>query len=595
MWDSFWKDRGTPWEYDAGPDPTGAALQLIAETPNYRGIGLRWSGKEEFRWHFGPMFYRGRINGGARVLVVGQEGAQDESLSHRSFTGGTGGRMQHFLHHLGITHSYLFANTFVYPIFGQYDAGLRPLAQDMRSPIVKHRNALFDHVVSATSLRLVVAVGAAAKESVATWIHAHGGTADPDKLHLAQASAITPGLRAVGVMHPGGAGKGGAVSAIIASFKAAAANVATWAASDSGWLPIDSGGTRGAADAYKYGADPIPFADFPYGKPWRLGFQSTSSNRRDGQHAIQIFSKGGKYNNTGSTVSYSSLGPGSQDGYLGEPGDLAYEPPKVHPREFDAGPGASFAKLLQGGESGFPWPDFEALGLTAAHPSFGFGPGYRGRTTNVSLLVLADQASDDDLFLARAFTGEAGQRLQGLLGAAGIRQRYLVLRTLPVDMLSSPSSAVTATVDHASVRALLREAIKRAAPQAVLAIGPQASRVAAAVAPSGAPVVVAKAHGAPGWLADWQRAHGDLKALTFTRDGTAKASWDGQGSEIPRDDLPFGTLRWEGTSGDRAERGRVHGTPSPDYLKIVMPGWASSLDAAPLTPAERAAVDSLKS
>ena len=41
MWDSFWKDRGSPWEYDAGPDPTGTALQLFAETPNYRGIGLR--------------------------------------------------------------------------------------------------------------------------------------------------------------------------------------------------------------------------------------------------------------------------------------------------------------------------------------------------------------------------------------------------------------------------------------------------------------------------------------------------------------------------------------------------------------------------
>ena len=34
--------------------------------------------------------------------------------------------MQHVLTHLGITHSYLFMNTFVYPIFGQYDAGLRP-------------------------------------------------------------------------------------------------------------------------------------------------------------------------------------------------------------------------------------------------------------------------------------------------------------------------------------------------------------------------------------------------------------------------------------------------------------------------------------
>ena len=64
--------------------------------------------------------------------------------------------------------------------------------------------------------------------------------------------------------------------------------------------------------------------------------------------------------------------------------------------------------------------------------------------------------------------------------------------------------------------------------------------------------------------------------------------------EVPRQDLPFGTLRWQGTSGDRAHRGRVGGNPSRDYLKIVMPGWAAATHAAPLTAAERAAVDSLK-
>ena len=593
MWDTFWKDRGAPWEHDPGPTPGGVALQLFAETPNYRGIGLRWSGKEEFRWHFGPMFYRGRINGGAHVLVVGQEGAQDESLSHRSFTGGTGGRMQHLLRHLGVTHSYLFLNTFVYPIFGQYDAGLRPLAQDHRSPIVQHRHALFDHVATANPLRLVVAVGAAAKESLATWIRAHGGTAEPDHLELAQAGAVLPGLRAVGVVHPGGAGKGGSVAAIIASFKAAAAHVGAWSLSDPGWLPVDPGATRSPADSFKYGASPVPFADLPYGMPWRLGFGSTSSNRRDGQTAIQLFSKAGKYNNTGVTLAYPSLGPGPQTGYAGEPGDLPYEPPRVHPTGFDPGPSASFARLLQGGEAGLPWPDFTALGLSA-HPSFGFGPGYRGRATDVSVLVLADQASDDDLLLGRALCGEAGQRLQSLLAAAGVRRRYLVLRTLPVDMLAAAPAAVTAAVDHAAVRAVLREAMARVAPQAVLAMGAHAGRIATAVAPGGVPVVTAKAFGTAGWQADWQRAHHDLAALAFTRDGPAHTSWDGGTLEILRDDLAFGTLRWQGTSGDRAARATAHGAPSPDYVKIVMPTWASGSHATPLSPTQQAAVDSMK-
>ena len=91
------------------------------------------------------MFYRGRLGvGDVKVMVVGQEGAQDESLAHRSFAGGTGARMQHFLNHLGITESYLFLNTFCYPIFGQYGNHLRWLAQDPGSPIAAHRNELFE-------------------------------------------------------------------------------------------------------------------------------------------------------------------------------------------------------------------------------------------------------------------------------------------------------------------------------------------------------------------------------------------------------------------------------------------------------------------
>ena len=88
------------------------------------------------------MFFRGRLDGSARVLVVGQEGAQDESLSHRSFTGGTGARMQYLLRFLGFDRFYLFLNSFVYPIFGQYTQDLRPLAQDPRSPIAVHRNRI---------------------------------------------------------------------------------------------------------------------------------------------------------------------------------------------------------------------------------------------------------------------------------------------------------------------------------------------------------------------------------------------------------------------------------------------------------------------
>jgi len=60
------------------------------------------------------------INQHLNNYLIGQEGAQDENVSNRSFTGSTGTRMQKFLNYLGVDKSYLFMNTFVYTITGQY-------------------------------------------------------------------------------------------------------------------------------------------------------------------------------------------------------------------------------------------------------------------------------------------------------------------------------------------------------------------------------------------------------------------------------------------------------------------------------------------
>ena len=436
MRNDYWDERGAPWEYDPGPPKNRSWARLFAKTPNYRALGKAVTGREEFRWHFGPMFYRGRLGDNqVKVLIVGQEGAQDESLSHRSFTGGTGGRMQNLLNHLGICRSYLFMNTFVYPIFGQYDGDNAVLAQHPESPIRIHREEIFDYVVARNDdLHLVIAVGSAAKESVASWIRSNGGTADPSKLHLAETSVIAPKLRAVGVLHPGGASKGGAVTRIRKSFIDAIKQVERWAAADQGWLPVDPDGVRAPAGDYKYTSDPIPFRDFPFGTNWRLGRKATSSNRKDRQRSIQLFAEGGRYGNDGHRLRYSHDLDGTDEGYTAAPEDLAYEPPKDRYRDYDKGPDATFARLLQGGRSGLEWPDFTHFGL-AANPSLGLGSIYRGRLRRPSILVLADQQSHDDLFTGRALTGDAGQHLQAFLAAAGITRRYGILRVLPIDTL----------------------------------------------------------------------------------------------------------------------------------------------------------------
>src|SRR4051812_4099652 len=511
--------RGNPWEYDPGPAANSGWPELFAATPNYRGLGLAVTGKEAFRWHFGPMFYRGRLDGSARVLIIGQEGAQDESLSHRSFTGGTGARMQHLLKHIGIPRSYLFLNTFVYPIFGQYTGKLRGLGQNPVSPIVIHRNQLLDKAATG-DLQLVIAVGEAAKESVVTWIESHGGHADP--AHLQQASCGGPltGIRFLGVLHPGGI-TGGGGAAIKSDFVRAVNQIRTWIAADPTWLAPDVGAARDLAKPFTYGSDPSPYADFPFGTCPRLGRGSTSSNRGDNQRSIQLFSAHGKYAAKGAALTYTYTGDGTREGYQDDPGDLPVEPPRHYPRRVDPGPPPSYARLLMGGEPGFAWPDFSSLGVTS-DASFGTGTTYRGRFTSVSVIVLADPDGPDDLFTGRAMCGEAGQRLQGFLTAAGLTTRYLILRTLPVDVSDLSAAQIDGLLDHPRTQAIHHELLHRLAAAnsglaALLTMGSGAQRLAAATAPPGLQVVTM-----PVWSTAarpaWQTALDALSALNYRKD-----------------------------------------------------------------------------
>ncbi len=554
-------------------------------------------GREKFRWHHGPVFYRGRLGDNqVKVLLIGQEGGQDEALSHRAFTGGSGSRMQHLLDHIGITRSYLFLNTFIYSIYGQYSgADIRWLAQDPGSPICRHRNEILDYVAARNDLHLVIAVGTAAKESVKTWVESRGATGvKSDKLHLADGSVVGPDTRLIGVVHPGGAASGG-ISNIKADFIRAAKQIEKWDKADSSWLPEDLDGTRQTASSFTYSSKPIPFADFPIGVNWRLGRGSTSSNRKDDQRGIQIFSASGKYNNDGASLTYTSSATGSSDGYQQGPDDLPYEPPIDSYRDCDRGPKPTFARLLMGGRPGLAWPDFRDLGADA-HPSFGMGPIYRGRPSAASLILLADQQSHDDLFTCRALTGEAGQHLTRFLDAAGVSKSYVIYRVLPVDTLDVSTTARNRIVDDPRVRdvyaAILADtATANRHDKVLVAVGPMSKRMVGAVSPPGLPVVEMKAWSQSGAASDWQDALDTLSHLNYHKDrSNASFQFDGSRGQIPRLDLPYGVPRWQGTSGDRALKPKRGSKRSPDYYKLMLPGWVFALDPAPLSPAESAAV-----
>lgn len=595
---SYWKDRGYPWDYDPGPAKNLSWIRLFSETPNYRQLSKEALAKEKFRWHFGPMYYRGRLTpNSVKVFIIGQEGAQDESLSHRSFSGSTGGRMQYFLKFIGINYSYLFVNTFVYPIFSQYFPNIKWLAQDPRSPIVNQRHSIFNYILQKNDVRLIVAVGTAAKESVVSWVESRGGSC-PDgsaDISTGTGSFLDPGTRMVGVLHPGGARKTEEKNKIVASFQAALDKIKIWNTQDPEWLSPDRGATRDLDIPYTYSKAPIPYRDLPFGINWRIGNGSTSSNRRDDQRSIQLFSAEGKYNNRGHEISYTDLAPGSKEGYSESEGDVPYEPPVHDRKSYDKGPGRRFARLFMGGYKGLDWPDFNALGANA-HPSLGYGPLYRGRPYQSTILILGDQQSHDDLFTQRALTGEAGQKLQAWLSAIGITQTYCMLRVFPVDTMDLDIATRTAIASNPQIikvyDAIITKILALGNTRLILSVGAISSLLIDQMNTGGTDVLKLKACTESGAIADWQNALGSIQNIAYPRDiNNPTFTYDGKQLQIPRQDLPYGTLKWQGSSGDRTRRAQLpDGTWSPDYYKYIMPDWAYILEPGPLSSTEKKAI-----
>jgi len=60
---------------------------------------------DQFRLEWGPIFHRGRLDGSARVLVIGQDPAQHETIVRRILVGEAGRRVQGLLAKLGVTRS----------------------------------------------------------------------------------------------------------------------------------------------------------------------------------------------------------------------------------------------------------------------------------------------------------------------------------------------------------------------------------------------------------------------------------------------------------------------------------------------------------
>lgn len=118
----------------------------------------------QFRLEWGPIFHRGRLDGSARVLIIGQDPAQHEAIVRRILVGEAGRRVQGFLAKLGITTSYVLINTFLYSVYGSVKAATR------KNPLlVGYRNRWLDALLASGKVEAVLSLGTAAQEAWQLW------------------------------------------------------------------------------------------------------------------------------------------------------------------------------------------------------------------------------------------------------------------------------------------------------------------------------------------------------------------------------------------------------------------------------------------
>jgi len=150
------------FKFDKGPNPSWTKRFFDAPRDFYV---THPSGR--FRTEFGPVYYRGRLNGSAKLLIVGQDPSTDEILAQRNLVGSSGQRAQRLLNKIGIRTSYVMFNTFLFGIKGQMDAVMNAVA--VEPAILNYRNSLFDKALAENAIQAIITFGNGADLAISNW------------------------------------------------------------------------------------------------------------------------------------------------------------------------------------------------------------------------------------------------------------------------------------------------------------------------------------------------------------------------------------------------------------------------------------------
>jgi uracil-DNA glycosylase len=150
----------------------------------YAGLVAAFPGADvypaaDFRVEWGPIFHRGRLDGSARLLIIGQDPATEEDFTRRILVGVAGQRTQGLMTRIGIANSYVMINTFLYSVASQA-AGERH-GNDQN--IAAYRSLWLDTLTEHNSFDAVITLGTLAEAAYATWTATPTGRAQAPQYH----------------------------------------------------------------------------------------------------------------------------------------------------------------------------------------------------------------------------------------------------------------------------------------------------------------------------------------------------------------------------------------------------------------------------
>ena len=145
-------------QYDPGPPAAFEALFGRCPPPT--------AFRDDFWFDWGPVFYRGRLDGSARVLAIASDPGATERLVGRTLVGDAGQRVQGFFAKIGLERSYVLANAFPYSFIPSHGSMAKKILRDPEQ--LTWRNELYDTLVT-PKLQAIVGFGAYASYALTIW------------------------------------------------------------------------------------------------------------------------------------------------------------------------------------------------------------------------------------------------------------------------------------------------------------------------------------------------------------------------------------------------------------------------------------------